>query len=255
MSDDIKRIIVPDSDRLAEKGAEMFCDFAKKSVSERGRFMVAVSGGSTPRAMHRCLSKEPYLSDISWERTYMFWVDERMVHVDHPDSNFGTARKDFLKTIPIPHDQIYPMPVTTHPEDGARGYRMTLKTFFQSVGSNDPVFDLIVLGIGKDGHTASLFPDQMVTRPSQSWVISVIGGTPNVSRLTLTYGVLNSARNVMFLVSGKNKARIVKSLFEDNTVDLPAKKIRPIKGTLTYLMDQEAASLVVVEKKITIQPD
>ncbi|MGB2689297.1 MAG: 6-phosphogluconolactonase, partial [Desulfobacterales bacterium] len=163
---------------------------------------------------------------------------------DHPDSNFGTARKDLLEKIPIPFDQIYPMPVTTSPEDGAGLYQMTLKTFFQGIGSDDPVFDLIILGIGKDGHTASLFPEQPFAYPAQSWVISVKGGNPKVFRLTFTYLVLNSARHILFLVSGKDKAPIVQTLLEDNTVDLPAKNIRPLKGTLTWLLDQDAASLL-----------
>jgi len=240
----IERIIVSDSNRLAEKGAEMFCEIAKKSISDRGRFVVAVSGGSTPRVMHGRLSQDPYLSDLLWQKTHIFWVDERMVDFDHPDSNFGTARKDLLEKIPIPFDQIYPMPVTTHPKDGAGLYQMTLRTFFQGVGSDDPVFDLILLGIGKDGHTASLFPEQAFVCRDQSWVISVKGGDPNVFRLTLTYLVLNSARHILFLVSGKDKATIVQTLLEDNSVDLPAKNIRPLKGTLTWLMEQEAASLL-----------
>ena len=244
MAENIARIIVPDSNRLAEKGAEMFCEIAKQSISDRGRFVVAVSGGSTPRAMHERLSQDPYLSDLFWQNTYIFWVDERMVDVDHPDSNFGRARKDLLEKIPIPFDQIYPMPVMAHPEDGAELYQMTLKTFFQGIGSDDPVFDLILLGIGKDGHTASLFPEQAFTCPEQSWVISVKGGNPNVFRLTLTYLVLNSARHILFLVSGKDKAPMVQALLEDNPVDLPAKNIRPLKGALTWLLDQEAASLL-----------
>lgn len=244
MGENIKRIIVPNPNRLAEKGAEMFCKIAKKSISDRGRFIVAFSGGSTPRAMNGRLSKEPYLSDILWEKTYIFFVDERMVDFDHPESNFGTVHKDLLEKIPIPFGQIYPMPAMTRPENGAELYQRTLKTFFQSIGSNDPVFDLILLGIGKDGHTASLFPDQAFTYPAQAWVISIKGGNPNVFRLTLTYTVLNSARHIFFLVSGKDKAPIVQTLLEDNTVDLPAKNIKPLKGTLTWLLDQEAASLL-----------
>jgi 6-phosphogluconolactonase len=244
MAENIVRIIVPDSNRLAEKGAEMFCEIAKQSISDRGRFVVAVSGGSTPRAMHGRLSKDPYLSALFWQYTHIFWVDERMVEFDHPASNFGTARKDLLEKIPIPFDHIYPMPAMTGPEDGAELYQMTLKTFFQGIGSDDPVFDLILLGIGTDGHTASLFPEKALSFPDQSWVISVRGGNPNVFRLTLTYFVLNRARHILFLVSGKDKAMIVKSLFEDNAVDLPAKNIKPSKGTLTWLLDQEAASLL-----------
>jgi 6-phosphogluconolactonase len=242
MSDNINRIIVSNSNQLAEKGAKMFCEIAKKSISDRGRFVVAVSGGSTPRAMHVRLSQDPYISDAFWQKTHIFWVDERMVDFAHPDSNFGTARKDLLGKIPIPVNHIYPMPVMIHPKEGAELYQMTLKTFFQSIGQDDPVFDLILLGIGTDGHTASLFPEQAFTYSNQSWVISVKGGHPNVFRLTLTYVVLNRARHILFLVSGKDKALIVKSLFEDNTVDLPAKNIRPLRGTLTWLLDQEAAS-------------
>jgi 6-phosphogluconolactonase len=244
MAENIARIIVPDSNRLAEKGAEMFCEIAKQSILDRGRFVVAVSGGSTPRAMHGRLSQDPYLSDLFWQHTHIFWVDERMVEFDHPASNFGTARKDLLEKIPIPFDHIYPMPAMTGPEDGAELYQMTLKTFFQGIGSDDPVFDLILLGIGTDGHTASLFPEKALSFPDQSWVISVRGGNPNVFRLTLTYFVLNRARHVLFLVSGKDKAVIVKSLFEDNTVDLPAKNIKPLKGTLMWLLDQDAAFLL-----------
>jgi 6-phosphogluconolactonase len=244
MSDNIQRIIVSNSNQLAEKGAEMFCEIAKKSISDRGRFVVAVSGGSTPRAMHERLSQDPYISDAFWQNTHIFWVDERMVDVDHPDSNFGTARKDLLEKIPIPVNHIYPMPVMTHPEDGAELYQTTLKTFFQGIGSDDPVFDLILLGIGKDGHTASLFPEQAFTYPDQSWVISVKGGNPNVFRLTLTYLVLNSARHTLFLVSGKDKALIVQTLLENSTIDLPAKNIKPLNGTLTWLLDQGAASLL-----------
>lgn len=244
MSDNIKRIIVTDSIQLAEKGAEMFCEIAKKSISDRGRFIVAVSGGTTPRAMHKRLSRDPYLSDLYWQKTHIFWVDERMVSYDHPASNFGTARKDLLEKIQVPLDQIYPMPVKTHPADGAGRYQMTLKTFFQSIGGGDPVFDLILLGIGQDGHTASLFPKQTFSHPVQSWVISVKGGNPNVFRLTLTYLILNSARHILFLVSGKDKAPIVQTVLEDNTVGLPAKNIRPLKGTLTWLLDRDAASLL-----------
>jgi len=242
MAENTERIIVPDPNQLAEKGAEMFCEIAKKSIYERGRFVVAVSGGSTPRPMHRRLSREPYLSDPFWQHTHIFWVDERMVDVDHPDSNFGTARKDLLDKIPIPREYIYPVPVIAYPKKGAERYEMTLKTFFQSIGSVDPVFDLIILGVGTDGHTGSLFPDQTSTHPLQSWVISVKGGNPNIFRLTMTYLVLNSARYILFLASGKDKAPMIKTLFEDDTADLPAKHVKPVKGTIRWLLDQEAAS-------------
>ncbi|MDX2497083.1 MAG: 6-phosphogluconolactonase [Desulfobacterales bacterium] len=237
-------IIIADADLLARKGAEIFSRTAKETIAQQDRFIVAISGGSTPRAMHRLLSQEPYLSDIAWQKTYIFWVDDRMVAVDHPDSNFGTAQKDFLDKIPIPSDQVYPIPTLTHPDEGAALYEMTLKTFFQRVDDDAPIFDLIFLGIGKDGHIASLFPNHASRYPGESWVITVKGGDPDVVRITLAYSVLNNARHICFLVSGRQKAPIIKTLFENRRVQLPAGRIKPIHGKVTWLLDREAASLL-----------
>ncbi len=236
--------MVADADLLARKGAEIFYRTAKETLAQQDRFTVAISGGSTPRAMHRLLSQEPYLSDIAWQKTHIFWVDDRMVADDHPDSNFGTAQKDFLDKIPIPSDQVYPMPTITQPDQGAAFYKMRLKTFFQRVDDDPPIFDLIFLGVGKDGHTASLFPNHPSTYPGQSWVIAVQGGDPDVVRLTLTYSVLNNARHICFLVSGKEKAPVIKTVFENRQVHIPAGRIKPIHGKLTWLLDREAASLL-----------
>lgn len=242
----IKIIITSDASQLAAKGAQLFCKTAKESIALQDRFAVAISGGSTPRAMHRRISQEPYLSDISWEKTHIFWVDERMVAVDHPNSNFGTAKKDFLNIIPIPSDQVYPIPVMTRPEEGTASYQATLKTFFHihNMSSDSPVFDLILLGIGKDGHVASLFPGQPQIKEANRWVLNVRGGQPNVFRITLNYSVLNNARQILFLVSGSGKAAIVKTLLENSQVQLPAVKIRPPNGRVIWLLDQAAASLL-----------
>jgi len=160
----IEIITISDAVRLAEKGAELMHNAAGEAVARKDSFAVAVSGGSTPRAMHRLLSQEPYLSDMPWQKTHFFWVDERMVPFDHPDSNYGAAQKDLMSMIPIPADQVYPMPAMMRPEEGADLYQAKLKTFFQDLGSLDPVFDLIILGIGTDGHTASLFPGLQIRR-------------------------------------------------------------------------------------------
>ena len=244
MSGKIKIIITSDASQLAAKGAQIFCKTAKETIALHGRFAVAVSGGSTPRAMHRLMSQEPFLSEIPWQKTHIFWVDERMVAFDHPDSNFGTAKKDFLNIIPIPSDQVYPIPVMTRPEEGAALYQAKLKTFFHDMSSDDPVFDLILLGIGKDGHVASLFPGRPQIKEANRWVLSVKGGQPNVFRLTLNYTVLNNARQILFLVSGSEKAAIVKTLLEKSQAQLPAVKIRPLNGKVTWLLDRAAASLL-----------
>ncbi len=247
MPENSKIVITSNAERLAEKGAELFCNAAKKAVARRNSFAVAVSGGSTPRAMHRLLSQEPYRSDMPWQRTHMFWVDERMVPFDHPDSNYGAAQKDLMSMIPIPADQVYPMPAMMPPAEGADLYQAKLKTFFQDLKSLDPVFDLIILGIGTDGHTASLFPGQPSSDKPDRWVLSVKGGKPYVFRLSLNYAVLNRARHILFLVSGNAKAAVVKNLIEDRDAQLPAAKIRPLNGKMTWLLDQEAASLLSEE--------
>jgi 6-phosphogluconolactonase len=229
---------------LARKGAEILCRAAKKSIGMRGHFAVAISGGSTPRNMHRLLGKEPFLTDIQWEKTDIFWVDERCVPVNDKDSNYGSAKKDFLNRVPIPPGHIHPMPVSSPPEDGALLYQQELMNYFKPKGDEFALFDLIYLGIGKDGHTASLFPGQSSLNERERWVVAVKGGKPNAVRLTMTFPVLNSGRQIVFIASGKEKAEIVKNTLKDNKSELPAQLIRSSKGTLLWLLDRGAASFL-----------
>jgi 6-phosphogluconolactonase len=233
--------IETDASDLARRGAELFLAAAKASVRRRGRFVAAISGGSTPRAMHRLLAQIPYISDVPWQKTHLFWVDERMVPPEDPESNFGTAKTDFLSAIPLPPQNLHPMPVTISPEAGTARYEAELKAYFQS---GLPIFDLIFLGIGTDGHTASLFPGQLLTDDSKQWVVSVKGGQSHVPRLSLTFHVLNHARQVIFLVSGKKKANVIKTLFEDTRQTLPAGRVHPVSGKLLWLLDRDAASFL-----------
>ena len=227
---------------MAKKGAEIFSQAAKKSVETRGRFVVAISGGSTPRNMHRLLGEEPFLSDIPWDKTDIFWVDERCVPADDLHGNFGTAKKDFLERVPIPEAQVHPMPGEIYPEKGAINYQQELLKFFNTGAGEFPVFDLIFLGVGTDGHTASLFPGQGSLDEKERLVVPVKGGNPNMSRLTMTYPLLNRAENIVFMVSGRAKASIIKSIIEDNEPVLPARMITPLTGELIWLLDREAAS-------------
>jgi 6-phosphogluconolactonase len=243
MIGEMEKIVMPDSDKLSEKGAEIFYKSAKEAVDHNGRFSVAISGGSTPRTMHRLLAQEPYVSQIPWNRVHLFWVDERMVAFDHPHSNFGTAQKDFLDKVPIPFDQVHPMPTMISPDKGVTSYEDELKSYFHGLHSSLPRFDLVILGVGKDGHIASLFPGQHSTA-SEQWVLSVKGGNPNLYRMTLTYFVLNNAKRILFLVSGKKKAKIVKTIFENHQTLLPAGRIRPLKGAIKWLLDKDAALLL-----------
>jgi 6-phosphogluconolactonase len=237
-------MIKDDSASLAVAAADIFALTAKECVAERGRFVVAVSGGSTPRAAHRLLTEEPYRSGIQWEKVHIFWVDERCVPEDHPASNYGAARKDFLDRVTVPAEQIHPMTGDAVPEETALTYQRELEAFFGLGEGEPPVFDLICLGIGKDGHTASLFPAQRALDEKQRWVVAVKGGDPNVSRLTMTYPILNRASQIVFVAFGREKAAIVKSVVEMGEEKLPAQRIRPVNGRLTWLLDREAASLL-----------
>ncbi len=243
MAGKIEKIVTPDADKLAAMGASIFFQSAAAAVDHKGHFTVAISGGSTPVAMHRLFTQEPYMTQIPWHRTHLFWVDERLVPFDHPHSNFGTARKDFVDNVPIPPGHVHPMPVTMPPVKGASSYAAELKFFFKRIHLSRPQFDLITLGIGEDGHIASIFPGHDST-PADKWVLSVKGGTPNLYRMTLTFAVLNEAKRILFLASGKKKAKMVKTVFENRQTHLPASHIRPLNGTVTWLLDKDAASLL-----------
>jgi 6-phosphogluconolactonase len=236
-------IIIRDNPtHLAQAGAELFTRVAQASVKERGRFAVAVSGGSTPRRMHRLLAEEPYCSGTPWDKTSLFWVDERCVPVTDEGSNYGTAKIDLIEKVPLPRAQIYSMPVKTPPDEGAEEYQREIQNYFQLGEGQFPVFDLIFLGIGADGHTASLFPGQKALQEKKKLVATVKGGNPDVNRLTLTYPTLNQGRQLVILVSGKGKAVVLKTLFEDKLARLPAGRIKPANGILTWLIDRDAAS-------------
>jgi 6-phosphogluconolactonase len=245
------RILISDSpEKVALKGANLFADKAKASVNTRGKFFVALSGGSTPRPMHRLLIQEPYRLEIPWDRVHVFWVDERCVPESDPASNFGAAKRDFVRQAPIPAGQVHPMPGEMAPELGAQKYQEDFVSSFQLRDGEFPVFDLIFLGVGADGHTASLFPQQKALGETERMVVAVMGGEPYVGRLTMTLPVINNAREVVFLVSGKEKAGVVKAVIESEDQSLPARKVRPVNGVLTWLLDRDAASQLTRDSEI-----
>jgi 6-phosphogluconolactonase len=237
-------IIRENPTELAMAGVSIFSEAARDCLKEKQAFAVAISGGSTPRQMHRILAEEAHISEVPWDKTHIFWVDERCVPRNDPASNYGTAKKDFLDRVPIPGDHIHAMRGEMSPEDGALTYQAELVSFFQSEEGDFPVIDLIFLGVGKDGHTASLFPGDKALDEMERTVVAVKGGDPFISRLTMTYAVLNRARRIVFLLSGRDKADIVKTIFEGPELQLPAQKIRPLNGTVTWILDGKAASLL-----------
>lgn len=200
---------------------------------------MALSGGSTPRAAHRLLASEPIVSAFPWDRTSVFWVDERCVEPDDPASNYGNACRDLLDRVPIPRKNIFPMPVERSPDMGALEYDRLLARFFELPPGSLPRFDLVLLGLGDDGHTASLFPGDPALGETERLVVPVLGGVPRVARLTLTLPVLNAAALRIFGVSGPAKADAVRAVLEIGDMRLPASRI---SGAGTWLIDLEAAS-------------
>ncbi|MDB9822597.1 6-phosphogluconolactonase [Deltaproteobacteria bacterium] len=239
------QIIIRDNlSDLSHTGAHIFTSSAIEAVTNKGHFVTAISGGISPGYMHRLLAEDSYLSKIPWSKTHIFWVDERCVPENDTASNYGEARRDFLDIVPIPSDQIHNMPVEVSPEEGAQSYQQELIKFFRLKRGELPVFDLIFMGIGPDGHTASLFPGNRALEENKRLILSVKGGDPRVHRLTMTFPVLNNARKTAFLVSGNSKSEILWKVLKQRQKGLPAQMIKPVKGELIWLIDREAASLL-----------
>jgi len=237
-------IIKDDLSDLALAGADIFASGAIEAVANKGLFVTAISGGASPGPMHRLLAKEPYLSEVPWDKTHIFWVDERCVPVTGTASNYGGAKRNFLGMVPIPSDQIHNMPVEVPPEEGALMYERELIKFFRLKRGEFPVFDLIFMGVGPDGHAASLFPNARALEENKNLVISVKGGDPMFDRITVTLPVLNNSRKTVFLVSGKDKSSILRDVLMPGRKGLPAQMIKPVNGELIWLIDRDAASLL-----------
>jgi 6-phosphogluconolactonase len=225
-----------DPEALAHRGAEWITGLAAES---RGRFAVCLSGGSTPRRLYQLLAQPPFRDRIPWGRVHWFWGDERFVAWDHPDSNFGMARTALLAQIPVAADQIHGIDTTGTPEAAARGYERLLKTGYgaETLDPARPLFDLVLLGLGPDGHTASLFPGTKVLDERRRWAAEVVGAKPE-ARITLTYPALESSRHTAFLVAGPDKREILARVLSGDR-SLPAARLDPI-GDLTFFVDAAA---------------
>jgi len=242
------RILVKENAaEVAKAGAELFIEAARESIRDSGVFRVALSGGSSPRQMYRLLAEDGFSSRVPWEKTHLFWVDERCVPVEDEGSNYGAAKQALLDRVRIPQGNVHRMPAELPPEEGARKYQAILKELVPLNERGMPVFDLIFLGVGKDGHTASLFPGQSTLQEEKRLVVAARGGEPDVDRLTLTLPVINSAKRVICLVTGKEKAQIIQEIFQGNGSELPAKKVVPREGKLTWLLDRDAAAFILSE--------
>lgn len=239
-------LIVPDHASLARKAAELFAETAEGAMARAGRFTVALSGGLTPKLLYSVLATEPYRSRLPWRNTHVFWGDERAVPPDHPDSNFGLARISLLDQVAIPTDQVHRMQGERDDLDvAARQYEAEIAWNFAVRRTGEPpAFDLILLGLGLDGHTASLFPYTEAIRETRRWVVRNYVPKLSANRLTLTASILSRGGTVLFLVAGTDKARVLQEVLEGPTDSerLPSQLIRPASGRLIWLVDRAAAS-------------
>jgi 6-phosphogluconolactonase len=229
---------------LFEAAAEVVVHTAKDAVEQRGRFTIALSGGSTPKSLFNLLATNAR-TVLPWDRMFFFWGDERHVPPTDPESNYRMAEEAMLSRIPVAAGNVFRIPAE-NPDAAAAAdaYEQTLGKFFQLGPGEVPIFDLILLGMGPDGHTASLFPGSAGLQEKNRLAIANWVDKLKTSRLTLTLPVLNAARCVAFLVSGTDKAAVLKTVLEEDAPaeQYPSKLIRPNNGKLIWLVDRAAAS-------------
>lgn len=224
---------------LFESAAAMFAAQAAEAVQARGRFTVALSGGSTPKALYALLATKP---GIPWDKVFFFWGDERHVPPGNPESNYRMVNEALLSKIKVPTENIFR--IRAEEQDAATAalqYEQVMKHFFHLSPGQFPRFDLIYLGTGPDGHTASLFPGTAALNETQRLVVANWVPKFNTDRLTFTYPVLNAAVCVTFLASGPDKAPILHEILENSAADLPSQKVQPSNGKLIWLVDEAAA--------------
>lgn len=232
--------VLPDAEALAAQGAMRFVTLAREAIDQRGRFSVALSGGHTPEKMYQLLAQDPCRSHVEWEKVEIFFGDERCVPPDSPESNYRTANESLLRNVPIPGDNVYRMRGEIDPNEAAIEYGQMLKEKFGDGG-----LDLVFLGMGPDGHTASLFPGtEALTETRHRCAANYV---PKLSswRITMTAPFINRAGTVMFLVAGADKAQRVAEVLEGpaDPQRLPSQLIRPDPGKLVWLLDAAAARM------------
>jgi 6-phosphogluconolactonase len=228
---------------LSRAATKFFVQTAQNAVKERGRFTVALTGGSSPKRLYELLAQLPYRDEIPWRQTYVFWGDERWVPPDDPQNNARMAFETLLNRVPVPPEQIFPMSGLLPPSRSAQTYEDTLRAHFNG---QPPAFDLILLGMGDDGHTASLFPGTTALQEQHRWVIENYLPSQNMFRITLTAPFINQARIIAFLVFGEKKADALYEVLngKPDPDKYPAQLIKPTAGAVYWFVDEAAASRV-----------
>jgi 6-phosphogluconolactonase len=242
----IEYFVELDAAALAARAARQFVEVTEAAVAARGRARIAISGGSTPKAAFGLLADpaQPWLKRIPWDKIELFWVDERCVPPDHADSNYRMTREAMLDHVPLKPEQVHRMEGELDPEAAAARYESTLRNGFRLEGAETPRFDLVQLGMGPDGHTASLFPHTAALHELGRLAVANHVQNKDAWRVTLTWPVINQGASVFFLIGGADKAHALSEVMTGprDVERLPSQLISPAGGILTLLLDKAAAA-------------
>jgi 6-phosphogluconolactonase len=237
--------IFEDATKVAEAAATRFIGLAREAIAKRGRFTVALAGGSTPKRAFELLASESYSQQLDWSKAHIFFGDERTVPPDASESNYRMANEALLSRVSVPAKNIHRMNGVGDAISNARLYEDELRTFFNDAAW--PRFDLVLLGMGDDGHTASLFPGTKALAEQEAWVTANWVAKLGTHRITLTLPAINHAAHILFLVTGENKAGRLKDVLDGEQTlreSLPAQLIKPLDGSLAWFIDRAAATLL-----------
>lgn len=235
-----------DKDALTRAAARQFVDWAWQSIARDGKFSVALSGGQTPLGMYALLATKEYRAQVDWPRVHLFWGDERTVPPDHPESNYGAVRRELLLNVPIPPANVHRMEAeSANIGRAAHEYEEVLRRNLDLDDRGFPRFHLILLGMGVEGHTASLFPGSRTLLHTSRWVSTPMVAKLGARRMTLTLPVLNAAERILFLITGSDKAELLKQVIEGTTEPpVPTQLVEPRKGERYFLLDEAAAAML-----------
>jgi 6-phosphogluconolactonase len=236
-----------DPESLSEAAAGLFVKRSRHAIQIQNRFSVALAGGHTPEHTYQILAQPPFRDQVPWAKVHVFWGDERCVPPDDPRSNAHMAHQTLLDHVPIPPDQIHPIRCAQNPQQAAKEYESLLRDFF---AGGPPHFDLILLGLGENGHTASIFPDTPAV-DEKCWVVAVFVAEQSMWRITMTPPLINQAAMVTFLVAGTAKAQVLRRVLDGpfKPHDLPAQLIRPTSGSLDWIVDKESYRELIKTKE------
>ena len=233
----------PNKEKLVAATTERIADCMEQAIQKNGLCNMALSGGKTPGGIFSLLASNPYRDRLDWSRLHIFWGDERMVPPEHQDSNFRLVQETLLDHIKMPDENVHRMRGEIAPEEAAKEYAELLHDHFKG---SLPCFDLMLLGLGEDGHTASLFPETDAVEECEKHAVAVFVPKLDAWRVTLTLPVLNAARKILFLVSGKSKSKMVQRIMSNKqpAKEIPATMVNPQNGEIHWMMDSEAMVLI-----------